>query len=82
MFCFLLRVTLELSLRHSLADKKMEYDCYVKAQKDKERDSKNLKKLELQLKAAQDSLSNIRLQYEKIMIQANYKKKSQNTWKN
>jgi hypothetical protein len=60
----------------------MEYDCYVKAQKDKERDSKNLKKLELQLKAAQDSLSNIRLQYEKIMIQANYKKKSQNTWKN
>lgn len=67
-------MTLELSLRHALADKKNEYDSFVKAQKDKERDSKNLKKLELQLKAAQDSLSNIRLQYEKIMIQVKFLK--------
>ena len=50
----------------------MEYESYVKAQKDKERDSKSLKKIELQLKAAQDSLSNIKLQYEKIMIQVIY----------
>jgi hypothetical protein len=63
---------LELSLRHAMSDKKMEYESYVKAQKDKERDSKNLKKIELQLKAAQDSLSNIKLQYEKIMIQVGF----------
>ena len=50
----------------------MEYESYVKAQKDKERDSKSLKKIELQLKAAQDSLSNIKLQYEKIMIQVSF----------
>jgi hypothetical protein len=55
-----------------MSDKKMEYESYVKAQKDKERDSKNLKKIELQLKAAQDSLSNIKLQYEKIMIQVSF----------
>lgn len=50
-----------------MADKKTEYDAYVKAQKDKERDTKNLKKLELQMKAALDSLANIKLQHEKII---------------
>ena len=47
----------------------MEYDAYVRAQKDKEKDNKNLKKLELQLKACQDSYMNIQLQYEKVMNQ-------------
>ena len=60
---------MELSLKHVMADKKLEYDFFVKYQKDKERDTKTLKKLELQLKAAQDSLTNIRLQYDKIMAQ-------------
>lgn len=60
---------MELSLKHALSDKKLEYDCYVRAQKEKERDTKNLKKLELQLKASQDSLMNIRLQHEKIQAQ-------------
>jgi hypothetical protein len=54
-------------LKHAMADKKTEYDAYVKAQKDKERDTKNLKKLELQMKAALDSLANIKLQHEKII---------------
>jgi hypothetical protein len=54
-------------LKHALADKKNEYDMFIKVQKDKERDSKNLKKIELQLKAAMDSLANIKLQHEKVV---------------
>ncbi len=56
-------------MKHIMADKKTEYESYVKVQKEKERDSKNLKKIELHLKAAQDSLENIKSQYEKIMLQ-------------
>ena len=63
------RATLEITLKHALADKKTEYDIYVKVQKEKERDSKSLKKIELQLKAAQDSLANIKIQHEKISLQ-------------
>ncbi|RNA21673.1 coiled-coil domain-containing protein [Brachionus plicatilis] len=63
------KAALELSLKHILADKKLEYDSLMRIQKEKERDTKNLKKLELQLKAGMDSLMNIRLQHEKIMGQ-------------
>jgi predicted nucleic acid-binding Zn-ribbon protein len=56
-------------LKHIMAEKKLEYELYVKAQKEKEKDSKNLKKLELQLKACQDSLINITQKYEKINAQ-------------
>ena len=64
---FFHRATLELNLKHTLASKKLEYDSYVRAQKEKEKDNKNLKKLELQLKACHDSLMNIKLQHEKIL---------------
>jgi len=64
-----IRATLELTLKHTLAEKKLEYDAFVRSQKDKEKDNKNLKKLELQLKAGQDSYMNIQLQYEKILSQ-------------
>ena len=47
----------------------MEYDAFVKAQKEKERDTKALKKVELQFKAAIDSLANIKLQHEKVIQQ-------------
>lgn len=54
---------------------------YVRTQKEKEKDNKSLKKLELQLKACQDSLVNIKLQHEKILsivkfllVCVNYKK--------
>lgn len=63
------RATLELNLKHLLSDKKLEYDSLMRIQKEKERDVKNLKKLELQLKAGMDSLMNIRLQHEKISAQ-------------
>lgn len=65
----LIRATLELSLKHIQSEKKLEYDVYVRSQKDKEKDSKNLKKLELQLKACEDSLMNIRLHHEKVLNQ-------------
>lgn len=52
-----------------MSDKKTEYDSFVKAQKEKERDTKALKKVELQLKAALDSLANIKLVHEKILQQ-------------
>jgi predicted nucleic acid-binding Zn-ribbon protein len=45
----------------------------VRSQKDKEKDNKTLKKLELQLKACQDSYMNIQLQYEKILNQVERK---------
>ena len=45
----------------------MEYDFFIRAQKDKEKDTKTLKKLELQLKAAHDSMTNTKLQHEKIL---------------
>lgn len=60
---------MELSLKHILADKKHEYEAFIRAQKEKEKDSKNVKKLELQLKACQDSLTNLKLQHEKIISQ-------------
>jgi hypothetical protein len=66
------RATLELSLKHILADKKSEYEAHIRAQKEKEKESKNLKKIELQLKSCQDSLYNIRLQHEKVTAQVIY----------
>lgn len=61
------RAALELSLKHTLADKKFEFEMFMKTQRERERDMKNLKKTELQLKAAQDSLTNFTLQYEKLL---------------
>jgi hypothetical protein len=61
--------TLEISLKHVLADKKIEYESYLRIQKEKERESKNLKKCELQVKAAQDSLANVQAHYAKVQEQ-------------
>ena len=54
-------------MKHTLSSKKIEYDSYVRAQKEKEKDSKALKKLELQLKSCQESLININLQLESLL---------------
>jgi hypothetical protein len=62
------RATLELSLRHSLFEKKTEYDALMKAQKSKEREFKNYKRIELQLRSAQDSLTNIKFVLEKVLL--------------
>ena len=56
-----------MSLKHILSDKKLEFEMFMKTQREREKDLKNLKKTELQLKAAQDSLFNFKLQYEKLL---------------
>jgi len=61
------KATLELSLRHALIEKKNEYEAYLKAQKDKEKDFKSYKKAEIQMKSAQDSFSNLKLANEKVL---------------
>jgi hypothetical protein len=58
-----------LSMKHTLADKKLEYEALMRAQKEKEKDSRNMKKLEIQLRAGQDALNNLRLHYETILAQ-------------
>ena len=58
---------MELSLRHALIEKKNEYEAYMKAQKDKEKDFKSYKKAEIQMKSAQDSFSNLKLANEKVL---------------
>lgn len=60
---------MELSLKHALSEKKLEYEAFLRAQKEKERDSKNVKKIELQLKACEDSKANLTLTLEKLLIQ-------------
>lgn len=61
------KATLEHSIRHSQIEKKTEYEIFMRSQKDKERDFKQCKKIELQLKAAHDSYANLRLAYEKVL---------------
>lgn len=63
------RATLELALKHVTSEKKLEKEAFLRAQKENEKESRNVKKLELQLKACQDSLSNVQLAYEKILEQ-------------
>ena len=58
---------MELALKHAAAEKKLEKEAYLKAQKENEKESRNVKKLELQLKACQDSLTNVTLAYEKVL---------------
>jgi hypothetical protein len=50
-----------------MAEKKSEYEAFIKVQKEKEKEFKNCKKAELQLKTAQDSLANVKLAHEKIL---------------
>jgi hypothetical protein len=58
-------------MNHTLASKKQEYEALMKAQKEKEKDTRSMKKLELQLRAGKDALNNLRLHYEKILAQVN-----------
>ena len=73
------KATLELSLKHVLAEKKLEYEALNRAQKDKEKEAKNLKRAELQLKACQDSFYNIKLQHEKLLNQVEIAKSKFNS---
>ncbi|XP_028667475.2 coiled-coil domain-containing protein 146 [Erpetoichthys calabaricus] len=63
------RAVLDLNLRHIMLEKKTQHDNLAWKLREKERDLRNLKKTELQLKLANDTLSNVQAQYEKIQLQ-------------
>ncbi|XP_065059412.1 coiled-coil domain-containing protein 146-like [Rhopilema esculentum] len=60
------RTTLDLNLKHSLLEKKNEHDVHARKQREKDRNLKILKKGELQLKAAQDSLAHVKSIHDKV----------------
>ena len=67
LFSLNFRATLEMSIRHSLLEKKNEYEAFMRAQKEKEKEFKNFKKDEIQLRAAEDSMNNLKLAHEKVL---------------
>ncbi|KAM5173074.1 coiled-coil domain-containing protein 146 [Mantella aurantiaca] len=60
------RAALELNLRHAMVDKQSQHDALTRKQKEKERDLRNIKKLELQCKSANDALALTQGLYDKI----------------
>lgn len=63
---------MELALKHATAEKKLEKEAFLRAQKESERESRNVKKVELQLRACEDSLTNAKLAHEKILEQVDW----------
>jgi len=63
------RAALDLNLRHSQLDKKTGHDTLTRKQREKDRDLRRLKKLEQQLKVANDSLAHQQQIYDKIKEQ-------------
>lgn len=61
-----LRATLDLNLRHVNLEKKTTHDVHSRKVREKDRDLRNLKKAELQLKVAMDSINHIQLIHEKV----------------
>ncbi|KAM9312848.1 coiled-coil domain-containing protein 146 [Gastrophryne carolinensis] len=60
------RAALDLNLRHAMIEKQNQHDALTRKQKEKERDLKNIKKLELQFKSANDALTHTKTLYDKI----------------
>lgn len=60
------RAALDLNLRHAMIEKQTQHDALTRRQKEKDRDMRNIKKLELQLKSANDALIYTQSLYEKI----------------
>ena len=63
---FARRATLDLNLRHITLEKKTTHDVHSRKSREKDRDLRNLKKAELQLRVALDALQHFELVYEKI----------------
>nr|DBA31343.1 TPA: hypothetical protein GDO54_007208 [Pyxicephalus adspersus] len=59
------RAALELNLRHAMIEKQNQHDVLTRKQREKERDLRNIKKLELQFKSANDALAHTQTLYEK-----------------
>ncbi|XP_018415938.1 PREDICTED: coiled-coil domain-containing protein 146 [Nanorana parkeri] len=60
------RAALELNLRHAMIEKQNQRDALTRKHKEKERDLKNIKKLELQFKSANDALAHTQALYDKV----------------
>ncbi|XP_078000623.1 coiled-coil domain-containing protein 146-like [Glandiceps talaboti] len=64
------RSTLDLSLRHIHLEKKNQHDLHARKLREKDRDLRNLKKTELQLKVAQENLAHTQSVHDKVKSQA------------
>lgn len=65
------RAALDLNLRHAMIEKQTQHDALTRRQKEKDRDMRNIKKLELQMKSANDALIYTQSLYEKIKAEIN-----------
>lgn len=63
------RATLDLNLRHITLEKKNNHDVHSRKLREKDRDLRNLKKSELHLKVAEESLNHTKLIHEKVKSQ-------------
>nr|XP_002121618.1 coiled-coil domain-containing protein 146 [Ciona intestinalis] len=64
------RASLDLSLRHTQLEKKTGHDTLTRKQREKDRDLRQLKKLEQQLKVTSDALSHQQTIYDKVKDQS------------
>jgi hypothetical protein len=58
-----------MNLRHIHLEKKNQHDLYTRKSREKDRDVRNLKKAELQMKVAEESLCHTKAVYEKLKAQ-------------
>ncbi|XP_019623769.1 PREDICTED: coiled-coil domain-containing protein 146-like [Branchiostoma belcheri] len=73
------RATLDLSLRHTHLEKKTQHDTHSRRQREKDRDLRNLKKVELQTKVVLDGLAHTQSIYEKVKAQVDATPKDDGT---
>lgn len=69
LFFHLQRATLDLNLRHVNLEKKNTHDMHSRKSREKDRDLRNLKKTEMYLRVAEDTLSHTQLIYDKVRQQ-------------
>nr|XP_042715308.1 coiled-coil domain-containing protein 146 isoform X4 [Chrysemys picta bellii] len=60
---------LEIGLRNCLLEKQKQHDNLIYKQREKDRDLRNLKKMEMQLKIAYDSMEQIKLLHERLTLE-------------
>ncbi|XP_030856124.1 coiled-coil domain-containing protein 146 [Strongylocentrotus purpuratus] len=73
------KATLDLSLRHIQMEKKNQHEIYARKLREKERDLRNLKKTELQLKVANEGVAHTQTIYDKVKGQADSGPKNDGT---
>lgn len=61
-----------MNLRHIQMERKNLHDIYTRKLKEKERDIRNLKKAELQLKVAEENLNHTKSIHEKVKSQVRH----------